>query len=172
MSESSIITEVPPPSQLRGKVEIVATVARWAIGLLFLYMGLKKAMDPVDFLKQVHQYDMVHNAILLNLIAACLPWFEAFCGLLLLAGVAVRGAALMLVGMLVPFTALVLKRALAIYAATHPASFCAIKFNCGCGMGEVYICSKVLENSCLTLLSIWLLYGFGRRWAARYKLFG
>jgi len=109
---------------------------------------------------------------LLNLIAACLPWFEAFCGLLLLAGVAVRGTALMLVGMLVPFTALVIKRALAIYASTHPASFCAIKFDCGCGMGEVFICAKVLENTSLMLLSIWLLFGFGKRWAAKYKLFG
>jgi uncharacterized membrane protein YphA (DoxX/SURF4 family) len=172
MSASPASTEVPPPSQMRGKLETIAVAARCAIGLLFLYMGLKKAMDPVAFLKLVHQYDMVHNAMLLNLIAACLPWFEAFCGLLLLAGVAVRGTALMLVGMLVPFTALVLKRALAIYSATHPASFCAIKFDCGCGMGEVFICSKVLENSFLILLSIWLLFGFGRRWAAKYNLLG
>ncbi len=169
MNATPIIGEVTPPGHVRSKLEIAAIIARWAIGLLFIYMGLKKAMDPVAFLKLVHQYDMVHNYVLLNLIAACLPWFEALCGLLLLAGVAVRGTALMLVGMLVPFTALVIKRALAIYSTTH-VPFCTIKFDCGCGMGEVFICSKVLENSCLILLSLWLLYGAGRRWALKYNL--
>ena len=55
----------------------------------------------------------------MNSIGAALPWFEVFCGLLLLFGVAVRGAALMLMAMLVPFTLIVLKRALAIAAGLH-----------------------------------------------------
>jgi len=54
---------------------------------------------------------MVTSPFLLNSIGAALPWFEVYCGVLLLAGVAVRGAALNLVAMLVPFTLIVLKRA-------------------------------------------------------------
>ena len=80
-------------------------------------MGLNKALPhPEYFLKLVRQYDMVTSPLLLNSIGAALPWFEVFCGLLLLFGVAVRGSALMLVAMLVPFTLIVLKRALAIAA--------------------------------------------------------
>ena len=93
----------------------------------------------------MRQYDLTQNALLLNSIAAALPWFEVFCGLLLLAGVAVRGTALTLAVMLVPFTLLVLHRALLLQAALN-IPFCAVKFDCGCGSGEEFICRKLLEN--------------------------
>ena len=109
--------------------------------------------------------------MLLNMIGAALPWFEVYCGVLLLAGVAVRGAALNLVAMLVPFTLIVLKRALAIAAASG-IPFCAVKFDCGCGAGEVFICHKLVENTVLLLLSAWLLAGGGRRLCVRYGLWG
>src|SRR5438105_10241518 len=107
------------PPQKQQTMDILATLVRWLLGALFIYMGLSKALHivihgedvtegPVAFLKLVRQYDMVGNPLLLNLIGAMLPWFEVFCGLLLLAGVAVRGTALMLLAMLVPFTLLVL----------------------------------------------------------------
>src|SRR5579859_1961349 len=86
-------------------------LARWLLGGLFLYTGLVKGLQPEVFLKEVHQYQMVHSPFLLNAIASGLPWFEVLCGVLLLAGVAVRGSALLLALMLVPFTILVLKRA-------------------------------------------------------------
>jgi uncharacterized membrane protein YphA (DoxX/SURF4 family) len=148
-----------------------AVLGRWLLGGLFVYMGMTKALQPEDFLKLVRQYDMVNTPFLLNGIAALLPWFEVFCGLLLLAGVAVRGATLMLVAMLVPFTLLVLKRAWAIHV-TQGTPFCAIKFDCGCGNGEVLICRKIPENCALLLLSIWLLLGHGRRLSARFSLWG
>jgi uncharacterized membrane protein YphA (DoxX/SURF4 family) len=134
---------------------VAALVARWLLGALFIYMGLNKALQPEEFLKLVRQYQLVQSPLLLNLITAGLPWFEVFCGLLLLAGIAVRGSALMLVVMLVPFTLVVLRRALAIHAAGDIA-FCAIKFDCGCGTGEVFICRKLVENSLLTVLSLLL----------------
>ena len=149
--------------------ETVAVLARWLLGGLFLYMGLNKALHPVEFLKLVRQYEMVTQPELLNSIAALLPWFEAFCGLLLLAGVAVRGSALMLLGMLVPFTLLVLRRALAIHAV-QGTPFCAVEFDCGCGAGEVLICTKLLENCALSFLSGWLLTGRGRKLCLRYGL--
>jgi hypothetical protein len=89
---------------------------------------------------------------------------------LLLAGVAVRGSALNLAAMLVPFTLIVLKRALAI-AATSGIPFCAVKFDCGCGAGEVLICHKLVENTVLLLLSAWLLTGRGRQLCLRFSLF-
>src|SRR5512144_2148368 len=119
--------------KLRGAwIDYFAVLARWVLGALFIYMGLKKALHPDDFLRLVDQYDMVKTPFLLNTIAATLPWFETFCGIMLLSGIAVRGTAVMLVVMLVPFTLLVLKRALAI-ASEKSQPFCLVKFDCGCG---------------------------------------
>jgi uncharacterized membrane protein YphA (DoxX/SURF4 family) len=150
--------------------EAAAILARWALGGLFVYMGLKKAMHPEEFLKLTRQYEMVHSPLLLNSIAAGLPWFEAFCGMLLLAGIAVRGTALTLTAVLVPFTGLVWRRALALQAV-RAIPFCAVKFDCGCGAGEVFICRKLTENFILILVSCWLLSGCGRAFCARYALF-
>jgi uncharacterized membrane protein YphA (DoxX/SURF4 family) len=151
-------------------LDAAGVLARWVLGGLFVYMGLKKAMDPVQFLKLIRQYEMTQTPFLLNAIAAGLPWFEAFCGVLLLAGVAVRGTALALLAMLLPFTWVVLRRALALQAQ-HALPFCAVKFDCGCGAGEVFICGKLAENAVLILLSCWLLTGAGRALCVRPALF-
>ncbi len=150
------VSLVTPPASL-GSVGLFAAAARWILGGLFVWMGLSKALDPVGFLKLVHAYDLVTVPLLLNLIAGILPWFEVFCGLLLLLGVAVRGTALVAVAMLVPFTLMVLRRALALHAAGH-LPFCAIKFDCGCGAGEVFICRKLAENTMLILVALGLVF--------------
>ena len=144
-------------------------LARWLVGAAFLYMGLNKALDPVDFLKLLRQYDLTQSSLLLNSLAAALPWFEVFCGLLLLVGIAVRGTALTLLVLLVPFSWVVLHRALLLQAAQN-IPFCAVKFDCGCGAGEEFICRKLLENFLLILLSGWLLSGHGRQLSLRFNL--
>ena len=151
--------------------DAAAVLARWWLGCVFIFMGLHKALPhPEYFLELVRQYHMVTSPFLLNCIGAALPWFEVYCGLLLLAGVAVRGSALNLIAMLVPFTLIVLSRALDIAATSH-IPFCAVKFDCGCGAGEVIICHKLVENTVLLLLSVWLLTGRGRQLCLRFSLF-
>ncbi len=146
-----------------------AVLARWILGAVFLYMGCHKALHPVEFLKLVRQYEITETPWILNSLAAALPWFEVFCGLLLLAGVAVRGTALVVILMLTPFSWAVLQRALALQASKG-ISFCAVKFDCGCGTGEVLICGKLLENAALLLLAAGLLSGRGRRFCLRFAL--
>jgi len=160
---------VTPVSGRTRAAEVFAVLARWFLGGMFLYLGLSKALHPVEFLKLVRQYDVLHHHLLLNLVVATLPWFEIFCGLLLLLGVAVRGAAVMLVAMLVPFTVAVLLRALAIQEASG-LQFCAIKFDCGCGAGEVLICRKLVENIFLTALSIALIFWRHHRLCLRHSV--
>ncbi|MCX7723576.1 MAG: DoxX family membrane protein [Verrucomicrobiae bacterium] len=116
-------------------------IARLVVGGMFIYTGLSKGLDPVAFLKLLRQYEIVHTPLLLNTIAGVLPWFEVFCGSLLVAGVAVRGTAVTVLAMLIPFTIVVLRHALRLQAAAN-IPFCAVKFDCGCGTGEVYICAN------------------------------
>jgi hypothetical protein len=94
---------------------------------------------------------------LINATAAWLPWFEALCGLLLVIGKVVRGTALVCVTMVVPFTLLVLQRALSLQS-TLEIPFCAVRFDCGCGMGEIGICEKLAENLILLLAAMVLLF--------------
>jgi uncharacterized membrane protein YphA (DoxX/SURF4 family) len=148
----------------------MSVAARWVLGALFLYMGLNKALHPVEFLKLVRQYDLLHHHFLLNLVASTLPWFETLCGLLLMLGFAVRGTSVMLLAMLIPFTVAVLLRALAIREAGG-LPFCAIKFDCGCGAGEVYICRKLAENTLLAVLSAALIFWRSHRLCLRHAVF-
>ena len=131
-------------------------LARWILGAVFLYLGANKALHPIEFLKVVRQYDITNQPLLLNGIAALLPWLEIFTAVALLTGRALRGSALICLGMLLPFSGAILHRALALHAA-QGTPFCAIRFDCGCGTGEVVICHKLIENSLLLFLSLLLL---------------
>jgi len=153
-----------------GRGTVLILIARCVLGAVFIYMGLHKALHPVEFLKLVRQYEVLHTPVLLNMVASTLPWFEIFCGLLLVLGVGVRGAAVMLVAMLIPFTIIVFLRALAMHQ-TGGLPFCAIKFDCGCGAGEVLICRKLAENTLLTLISIGLIFWHKDRLCLRHSLF-
>jgi len=134
-------------------------IARLILGAMFIYTGHNKAAEPYDFLKMLREYHMFSPGayVLMNLVAILLPWLEIFCGVLLFGGIALRGTALVLFGMLVPFTIVVTLRAVGIHKAEEIA-FCAIKFDCGCGTGAVNICGKLLENTGLILLSLVLLW--------------
>jgi uncharacterized membrane protein YphA (DoxX/SURF4 family) len=130
-------------------------IARLVLAGMFIYMGLSKTLDPIDFLKAIRVYHVLPETppYFLNLTAVILPVLEVMCGLALLLGVAVRGAGLTLFGMLLVFTAALVSQSLDIHAA-QPIAYCDIRFDCGCGAGEVYICSKLAENAGLTLLAL------------------
>ncbi|MCP5515913.1 MAG: DoxX family membrane protein [Verrucomicrobiales bacterium] len=127
-------------------------LGRWFLGAAFIYLGAVKVLDPVAFLKQVHAYDLVVQPPWLNLVAGVLPWLEILCGLLLILGVAIRGTGLLTLMMLVAFTFAVWQRGSDL-AAREGAPLCLIKFDCGCGTGEIGVCNKLVENSLLMALA-------------------
>jgi putative oxidoreductase len=131
--------------------EIVA-LARIMLGAVFLWLGTAKAIDPVGFLKLVRQFDLLRAPLALNAVAAILPWFEIFCGALLVLGIKPRATALVQLILLAAFTTVVALRAVALYRS-GAGPFCALRFDCGCGNGEVLICLKLLENGALALLA-------------------
>lgn len=137
-------------------MRVISLLVRCVLGVVLVYMGLTKAFAPEDFLKIIRQYDLVQNHVLLNAVAAVLPWFEVFCGGLLLVGIAIRGTAIILMLLLGAFTWMVIRQAL-IIMSLKSIPFCAVKFNCGCGTGEMLICGKIAENLCLVALAVWLI---------------
>lgn len=130
--------------------------ARIVLGGAFAYLGATKALDPVGFLKLVREFDFVPFSFLLNFIAAVLPWLEILCGVLLVLGARRRAAALVAGVLLAGFTAAVAWRAWAVYRG-EGVSFCAIRFDCGCGTGEILICSKLAQNLALGVLG-WITF--------------
>ncbi|HOX01495.1 MAG TPA: DoxX family protein [Candidatus Paceibacterota bacterium] len=148
--------------------DIVGIAARAILAATFIGMGISKALDPVDFLKLIRQYDTIAQPWLLNLAAGALPWFEIFCGILLLIGVAGRGAAVVLLAMLAGFTAMIAWRGAAI-ADMQGIPFCQVRFDCGCGAGIINVCRKLIENGGLILAALWLAGSSRSRWALRWS---
>jgi uncharacterized membrane protein YphA (DoxX/SURF4 family) len=140
-------------------------LARLLVGGMFAYLAVMKLRDPMNFLKQVHLYGILPTepSLYLNLTAAVLPWLELLCGVALLLGVCVRGAALTVNGMLLFFTPVLFLRAWGIYQGGTVGSFCAVKFDCGCGSGEVFICPKLAENVVLQIGALVALFSASRR---------
>jgi uncharacterized membrane protein YphA (DoxX/SURF4 family) len=149
----------------------VSLLARLLLGGVFVALAVLKLVDPVGFLKAVRQFGVVADTdpTLLNAVAAWLPWLELWCGLLLLLGVGVRGAALLVLVMLLVFTPAIASRGLELQRAGG-AAFCDIAFDCGCGTGVVNVCSKLAQNTGLIALALVALLTRPRRFALRPAL--
>jgi putative oxidoreductase len=89
------------------KNKAVLLIFRIVLGGLFIYAGVAKTFDPLDFAQSVRNYALVGQS--LSFIAAIvLPWLEILAGIFLIAGIWKRGAALVISGLLVFFIVLTL----------------------------------------------------------------
>ena len=80
-------------------------VFRVVLGGLFVYAGVVKVLEPLDFAQNIRNYALVGQS--LSFIAAIvLPWLEILAGACLVAGVWKRGAALIISGLLIFFIVL------------------------------------------------------------------
>lgn len=155
-----------PPEPLHP-VTRIHHLARILLGAFIIAMGVAKVLDPVAFLKLLREYELLASPQPLNSVAALLPWFEIFCGILLVSGILARAAAAITAAMFLAFTIAILHRALAIHA-TADIPFCQIRFDCGCGSGIVLVCAKVPENLALLAIATWLVFSrhAPHRWLA------
>lgn len=140
-------------------------VARLFVGGMFGWLAYNKLLDPINFLKLVHQYGIFPNQppLLINVTAAVLPWLEMLCAAALLLGVGLRGAAALVAGMLLFFTPMLALHAWGLLQEGKAATYCGVRFDCGCGTGEQYICPKLLENVALLLAVLIPLFSTSRR---------
>jgi uncharacterized membrane protein YphA (DoxX/SURF4 family) len=149
-------------------------IARLAVGCMFLYLGFNKFQDPLLFLKILREYNILPEepCYYLNTVAIVLPCLEMVCGLALLFGVSIRGAACTIAGMLVFFCPALISQALKIQEAKGGIPFCDVSFDCGCGTGVVFICSKLVENTLLMIGAIIALISHSRLYCLSALLTG
>jgi uncharacterized membrane protein YphA (DoxX/SURF4 family) len=82
-------------------------VFRVVLGGLFVYAGVVKVGNPLDFAQDIRNYRLVGQTLSFA-VALVLPWLEILAGAFLIAGIGTRGAALVITSLLVFFIVLTL----------------------------------------------------------------
>src|SRR5438094_8458118 len=99
------------------------------LAALFIYAGVLKAIDPVQFAHDIDHYKILPWTIGVGL-AFYLPWLEIFCGLVLIFRFFYRGALSILTALVVVFL-----------VATIAAKARGLDIPCGCFGSASQICS-------------------------------
>lgn len=86
---------------------VVLLLFRLVVGALFVYAGVVKIAEPLDFAENIANYQLVGQSLSF-LAALVLPWLEVFSGAFLIAGIRRRAAALLVSLMLGAFILLTL----------------------------------------------------------------
>jgi putative oxidoreductase len=75
---------------------------RLVLAFVFIYASVDKIVHPDKFAVSIYNYRMLpHQTI--NIMAIVMPWLELVCGVLMAAGVLLRGSAFMIGFMLLVF---------------------------------------------------------------------
>jgi uncharacterized membrane protein YphA (DoxX/SURF4 family) len=93
---------------------------RLIVGGMFIWSGILKIVDPLDFAQNITNY-RVFPKLIVFAAALILPWIELFCGILLIAGIWTKSSAFLISGLLVCFLILILTTIIR-----------GIDINCGC----------------------------------------
>lgn len=140
---------------------------RLLLAAIFIYAAVQKIGKPLAFADEIRNYGVVDYGPPLYIMAIVLPWIELLCGISLVTGVGVRGAALILVGLNAMFLAVIAKKTIGYMGDGTP--FLKIYFDCGCGFGETYAWKKLLEDAVYLLVSLALLAAPRHRFAVSIR---
>ncbi len=123
----------------------VGVVARWIIGIVFVFAAVGKIVEPELFARSILRYQLVPESVV-NLLAIFLPWIELFAGMALLLGIRAKAAALIAGGLLVVFT-----------IAVASAWARGLDIECGCftqsAAAAAVSLQKILENVGLLIIT-------------------
>ena len=144
-------------NQKPGPKELLGLLARLAVGGVFIYAGLLKALAPAEeFAYAIESYKVINSQ--LSLYSAYLtPWLELWAGLLLACGVFTRLNVLFTGAMLV-FFELMLGQA---WLRGLPITSCGC-FGSGRGNSITY---EFIQNLVFLALT-WAAYKYGSAWSA------
>jgi uncharacterized membrane protein YphA (DoxX/SURF4 family) len=99
---------------------LLSVIFRLILGVMFVYAGIGKAMDPSGFALDIYHYRILPGWMI-NPVAIVLPWIEVLAGCSLLAGVLLPGGALVVSTLLFLFA-----------AALGISLFRGLDISCGC----------------------------------------
>jgi putative oxidoreductase len=99
---------------------VFGLVAALVIGGVFIYAGVIKIIDPVEFARDVDNYKMLPWPAAVS-VALYLPWLEVFAGLTLITRVLYRGGIFILTALMLFFL-----------IATLVAKARGLDISCGC----------------------------------------
>jgi uncharacterized membrane protein YphA (DoxX/SURF4 family) len=85
----------------------VLLVFRLVVGGVFIWAGLLKILDPLEFAQNIANYRVFSPALSL-LAAIVLPWLEILCGVLVIFGIFRSASSLLLSGLLAAFLVLIM----------------------------------------------------------------
>ena len=131
-------------------------VFRLVLAAVFIYAAVQKIGKPLAFADEIRNYGVIGYGAPLYVMAVVLPWLELLCGLSLVTGVFLRGAALILLVLNAMFLVVIAKRTVGFVQEGTP--FLKVYFDCGCGFGATYAWKKLLEDTVYFLLSMVLLF--------------
>ncbi len=109
-----------PETSRPGTSNVLWRIIEFTIGGIFIYAGIVKAMDPLQFAIDIDNYKILPWGIGMRL-AFYLPWLEILCGLALIVRRLYAGALSILLGLMLVFI-----------AGTIAARARGIDISCGC----------------------------------------
>ncbi len=125
---------------------LLLLVARWLLGLVFVFAAIEKIAAPEVFAISVEAYKLIPVAVV-NIFAIVIPWIELLCGIFLIGGVYLRESALILSFLLIVFVFAILS-----------AMIRHLNIDCGC-FGKQYSSNvgwpKVLEDLGLLITGLY-----------------
>jgi len=136
--------------------------ARVFLGSLLLIASIDKIADPLAFARSIEDYQILSGPVVM-VIATVLPWIELICGMAMVFGLLIPGAALLSGALLFVFTLAVLS-----------ALFRGLDISCGCFSQDPAAArigwAKVGENVILTAVSAYLYFSPGIRFSLEHYL--
>ncbi len=134
----------------------VSVPIRLVVGITFLIAAWPKMIAPEDFAWSIAMYQMM-PARYVHLMAIILPWLEFFTAVALIAGFRVRGAAVVMCGMLVMFIIALT------WALVHEIEMTS----CGCftpAGAKALSEHRETVGTSLLIRDIWMLFACGYVW--------
>jgi uncharacterized membrane protein YphA (DoxX/SURF4 family) len=101
-------------------ISLAVFAARIILGVIFIYAGVVKIMDPSGFARAISNYRLLPE-LLVNLSAVILPWVEVIAGLSLVFGIWIEGGSLVTGGLLSVF-----------FVALSASLVRGLDISCGC----------------------------------------
>jgi uncharacterized membrane protein YphA (DoxX/SURF4 family) len=146
------VTAVAAPVQHRsGVAPLMSTAMRLVLGTVLLVAGAMKIIDPQASVAAVRAFELLPGG-LVTVVGWGLPFLELVLGVLLVAGVAVRPAALATAVLLAGFV-----------AAVASAAVRGLSIDCGCfggggpvPPGQTAYAGEILRDLALLAAAVWL----------------